>query len=330
MRPSLIAGFSLLLCSCAAESRTTWVDRSPHRVAMVTIAPDVTLEVLDWGGSGPPLVLLSGLQDVAHGFDEFAPQFADSFHVLAITRRGYGASSQTASGYDIATRVEDLRRVLDSLRLPRVVLAGHSIAGDELTAFAGSHPERLAGLIYLDAAFDHSTLGPVLAASPALPPMLAADSASPAAVQSYFRRSYGMTIPEAQLRAIGQYDADDHLRTNVTPAVVDSLMLAGCGQPRYELVRAPALVIDAVVDSAPQIFPSWASLTPEVQLQARRFTTVLQAWSAREGSVRERSLATAEVLRLHGANHYVFDSHRAEVTAAMRRFLRSLAERPRT
>ena len=92
------------------------------------------------GRLGPPLVLLAGLQDVAHGFDDIAPHFTDDHHVLAITRRGYGASSQPRSGYDLASRVADLHAVLDSLRLPRVALVGHSIAGDELTAFAGGIP----------------------------------------------------------------------------------------------------------------------------------------------------------------------------------------------
>jgi hypothetical protein len=136
-----------------------------------------------------------------------------------------------------------------------------------------------------------------------------------------------MTVPEAQLRAIGQYDADGHLGANVTPAVIDSLMLAGCGQPRYERVHAPALVIDAVVDSAPQLFPTWGSMTPAVQAQARRFTAILQGWAAREVAHRDSSLPSATFLRLHGANHYVFDSNRSEVTAAMRQFLRSLRGR---
>ena len=40
--------------------------------------------------------------------------------------------------------------------LDRVVLAGHSIAGNELTRFAGRHPQRVRGLVYIDATFDHT------------------------------------------------------------------------------------------------------------------------------------------------------------------------------
>ncbi|HUB81519.1 MAG TPA: hypothetical protein VMB03_22120 [Bryobacteraceae bacterium] len=60
---------------------------------------NVTLEVLDWGGSGRPLILLAGLGNTAHVFDDFAPKLTPQYHVFGITRRGFGASSSPASGY---------------------------------------------------------------------------------------------------------------------------------------------------------------------------------------------------------------------------------------
>jgi non-heme chloroperoxidase len=288
----------------------------------------VRLEVLDWGGTGPPLVFLSGLQDVAHGFDAFAPRFTDRFRVLAVTRRGYGASSQPPGGYDVGTRVTDLRAVLDSLMLPQVSLVGHSIAGDELTAFAGRYPQRVTALVYLDAAYDHSGVGALSRESPAPPPMLPSDSASPPAVQAYLLRVFGMRIPEAQLRAIARYDSSGKLVANVTPEVIDSLVIAGCGHPDYTAVRAPALAIYAVPDSAPQVFPGWARLDSTGRLVARHFTAVLQAWAAAERTRFRRQLPAGQVVELHGANHYVFTSHPAEVSGAMRTFLTGVGRRP--
>ncbi len=289
---------------------------------MVTVAPDVRLEVLDWGGDGPPLVFLSGLQDVAHGFDDFAPRFTDKFHVVAFTRRGYGASSQPATGYDIDTRVADLRAVLDSLKLTKVFLAGHSIAGDELTAFAGRYPDRVAGLIYLDAAYDHSGIRSMLARTPPPAiPMQPADSASPAAVDAYLKRTWGMMVPEAQLRAVGKYGPTGHLLADVTPTAVDSAVLAGCGQPDYSRVRAPALAIYAVIDSMPDLFPTASTFDSATAAQARRFTASLQALGATERARYRRELPSGQVLELPGANHYVFYSNQKEVEGAMREFL---------
>jgi pimeloyl-ACP methyl ester carboxylesterase len=305
----------------ARHSSNKWADSSPHRVEFVSVAPGVRIEVLDWGGSGPPLVFLSGLQDVAHGFDELAPEFTGEHHVLAITRRGYGASSQPGSGYDLKSRVTDLRAVFDSLGLSRVTLVGHSIAGDELTGFAGAYPERVSGLIYLDAAYDHSSLLGMLGKFPPPPPMAGRDSVSPRAVQAYLLRMYGMHIPEAQLRAIGRYDSGGHLVSDVTPTRIDSLILAGCGHPDYRAVRAPALVIYAVVDSLSQVFPYYDALNQSGRKAARRLTAVLQGWSAAERARVRRDLSGAEILELHGANHYVFDSNRAQVIESIRSFL---------
>ena len=297
-----------------------WRDSSPHQVSFITVAPSVRLEVLDWGGAGPPLVFLSGLQDVAHGFDDFAPQFTDHFHVLAITRRGYGASSQTPQGYDVGTRLQDLHAALDSLHLASVILVGHSIAGDELTAFAAAFPERVSKLIYLDAAYDHSEVGELLQGYPQPPPMLAADSASPAAVQAYTQRVFGERIPEAQFRAIGVFDATGKLVANVTPDSIDAEMIRGAGHPDYSRIRAPMLVLCAVLDSAPQLFPTWASMSDSVRTLARAFTARLQAWSA-PARVQLKTRPHTTVIELHGANHYLFFSNQSEVVAAMRTFL---------
>lgn len=288
---------------------------------MVAVAPDVRLEVIDWGGSGVPLVFLAGLGATAHVFDEFAPHFADHFHVIGITRRGYGASTQTASGYDIGTRVADDRAVFDSLHLARVALVGHSMAGDELTAFAAAYPDRVTRLVYLDAIYDHSTVAPLFAAPLPPLPLTSADSASPLAVQAYGTRVWGQHIPEAQIRAIERFDAHGHLIGDVTPASIDSQMLAGAGHPDYASVRAPALVICAIVDSAPQVFHSWATFDDSGRARARSFTALLQSWGAAGRAAITPRMPTAEWVELPGANHYVFDSNEPEVEAAMRRFL---------
>jgi hypothetical protein len=86
-------------------------------------------------------------------------------------------------------------------------------------------------------------------------------------------------------------------------------------------VRAPALVIDAVTDSVGQVFPYWATLDSTGRERARRFTAALQRWSAAERLRVRRELPKAQLLELHGANHYVFDSNRSQVIRAMRTFL---------
>jgi pimeloyl-ACP methyl ester carboxylesterase len=138
-------------------------DTSAHTVQIVTVADGVQLEVLDWGGSGRPLVFLAGLGATAHDFDSFAPRFTGKYHVYAITRRGFGASSKPLpdeNNYSAGRLGDDVLAVIDTLKLDRPVLAGHSLAGEELSSVANRHPDRLAGIIYLDAAYAYAYYAP--------------------------------------------------------------------------------------------------------------------------------------------------------------------------
>lgn len=56
----------------------------------------VRLEVVDWGGSGIPIIFLAGSGDTAHRFESFAPQFTKHRHVYGITQRITSSSSSPA------------------------------------------------------------------------------------------------------------------------------------------------------------------------------------------------------------------------------------------
>jgi hypothetical protein len=90
--------YTVVACLGAAGAEP-WRDEAPHRTLSVTVDEAVSLEVLDWGGTGPPLVLLAGLGHTAHIFDALAPKLTDFFRVYAITRRGFGSSTHASSGY---------------------------------------------------------------------------------------------------------------------------------------------------------------------------------------------------------------------------------------
>ncbi len=168
---ALLALLSPITASCFANTppfqseqpTLSWHDPSPHTVQFVTVDKDVKLEVLDWGGTGRPLVFLAGLGDTAHVFDEFAPKLTPQYHVYGITRRGYGASSVppvSGSNYSADRLGDDVLAVMDKLKIEKAVLVGHSIAGEELSSVATRHPERVAGLIYLDAGYFYAYYSP--------------------------------------------------------------------------------------------------------------------------------------------------------------------------
>ena len=114
----------------------------------------IRLHYLDWDGNGPALIFLTGMGCSAYIFNNFAPRFSDKFHVLALTRRGQGDSDYPETGYDADTLTEDIRQFMDRLNIEKAVLAGHSLAGVELTHFAATYPTRVEKLVYLDALDD--------------------------------------------------------------------------------------------------------------------------------------------------------------------------------
>lgn len=153
-----IAGVGILFAGAAlAQERQT--DDTPHLVRFIAVEEGIKLEVIDWGGSGPPLVLLAGLGDTAHVFDKFALRLVPTYHVYGITRRGFGASSvpPAENGNYSANRLgDDVVAVIDRLNLNRPLLAGHSIAGEELSAVASRHPEKITALVYIDAGYQYA------------------------------------------------------------------------------------------------------------------------------------------------------------------------------
>jgi pimeloyl-ACP methyl ester carboxylesterase len=153
----------LLLGANAEAQAASPPDLSPHKVGFVTVDANVKLEVLDWGGTGRPLVFLAGLGDTAHAFDQLAPEFAKSHHVYGITRRGFGNSSKpepTVANYSASRLGKDVLEAIDTLGLQRPILAGHSLAGEELSWIGSYHPDKISGLIYLDAGYSYAFYAP--------------------------------------------------------------------------------------------------------------------------------------------------------------------------
>jgi alpha/beta hydrolase fold len=139
-----------------ATPETAWKDPAAHSSQLVTVDTNVKVEVLDFGGSGRPLVFLAGMGNTAHVFDTFAPKFTTTHHVYGITRRGFGESSVPKDGYSADRLGDDVLAVIDALKLTRPVLAGHSLAGTELSSIASRSPTRVAALVYLDAGYPYA------------------------------------------------------------------------------------------------------------------------------------------------------------------------------
>jgi pimeloyl-ACP methyl ester carboxylesterase len=115
-------------------------------------AHDLDLHLLAWSETGVAFVLLHGFSNDARIWDDFAPVVAPHYRTLALDLRGHGDSAWDPDArYDYEHHVADLDRACSALGIERLVLVGHSFGGRVAMLFAGTYPERLAGLVVVDA-----------------------------------------------------------------------------------------------------------------------------------------------------------------------------------
>ncbi|MBB4913472.1 alpha/beta fold hydrolase [Streptosporangium saharense] len=106
-------------------------------------------------GEGRPVVVLeSGLGASRVEWGLVMPLVAERTRVVAYDRAGLGRSTPDRHRRDLERMVEDLGRLLDHLGEERYVLAGHSLGGPILRAYAAANPGRVAGLVLIDQAVE--------------------------------------------------------------------------------------------------------------------------------------------------------------------------------
>jgi non-heme chloroperoxidase len=311
-----------------ATKETEWRDESPHKVQFITVDQDVKLEVLDWGGTGRPLVLLSGLGNTAHIFDKFALKLNSTYHVYGVTRRGFGESSHPQSGYGADRLGDDVLTVIDALKLNRPVLAGHSIAGEELSSIGSRYPEKVAGLIYLDAGYPYAyydrSRGALVIDLQDLRSKLAqlAPGATPTNPRDLVQELLETSLPafERDLREAQKDFASAPLPPPSSgqpqrPALAPSAILAG--QQKYTEIRGPILAIFAMPHAAPAAIRN----NPDAVAAADARD---EAANGQQVTAFENGLPKARVVRIPHANHYVFLSNEADVLREMNSFIGSL------
>lgn len=309
-----------------------WQDPSPHTTQFVSVDKDVRLEVLDWGGAGRPVILMAGGGDTAHVFDEFAPKLAASCHVYGITRRGFGASSYAPLENGADSLGEDVLAVIRALKLDKPVLAGHSIAGVELSSAVNLEPKAIAGVVYLEAAYPYAFddgEGPSMKAfqeiqGPGQPPRpLASDLDSFGALQKWDAEVYGFPLPESEFRQTWDSTADGRVKSPRDFPGPQYFTTILTNPKKYDRIPGPALAIYAI----PHVEETWMteSTDPAVRNTAKAYFTKLDLLTMKQARSFEDGVPGARVVRLRGM-HYIFVSNESDVLHEMRAFLSGLKQ----
>jgi non-heme chloroperoxidase len=321
---ALLSGIALTAQQAPAQRP----NHSQHSVQLTTVDKDVKLEVLDWGGKGRPLVFLAGAGFDAHVFDQFAPKFRASYHVYGITRRGFGASSApepTEMNYSADRLGADVLAVIDTLKLDRPVLVGHSLAGEEMSSIGSRHPGKVAGLIYLDAGYSYAYYTPQVG-----DPIIDAVDLNNR-LKIFLSR--GFQDPKElhdRQQASGQLNKDlqalEKQRSlmppqpprpaNAPPPPPIPVALSK-GRQKYTQIPVPILAIFA----DPHDFGPLHKDNPKIKaalIENDRATTSAQA------DAFQRGVPSARVIRIPNADHFIFRSNEADVLREMNAFLKGL------
>jgi pimeloyl-ACP methyl ester carboxylesterase len=178
------------------------------------------LRVDDGGAGEPALLLVHGLGSELETWRPVLDRLRLSRRAVAYDQRGHGGSDPS-SEYTVAALTEDLGRVVEALQLRKFWLIGHSFSGTVISAYAAKHPDRVAGLVYLDAVGDASR--------------------APAELKEYFRKhDEGMTpdrLREAYLEMLGP---------KAKPATRDSILasVARMDLKAFAALRASMVAFD--------------------------------------------------------------------------------------
>ena len=118
---------------------------------------DLRVRYLDWGGDGPPVVLLHGLASSAHWYDLTAPHLRERYRLIAPDQRGHGQTTQAGSGYDWGALAGDVVGLMDHLHIDRAAVFGHSWGATVALNVAARHPDRATALGLLDGGTSRDT-----------------------------------------------------------------------------------------------------------------------------------------------------------------------------
>jgi non-heme chloroperoxidase len=324
---------TLVLClapTVHGQQAAPWHDPSKHKIQFVTVEEGVRLEVLDWGGSGRNVVLLAGSGNTAHIFDNFAEKLSGACcHVYGITRRGFGASTHPDSGYDQQRLADDVLQVLDALKLVAPVVAGHSMSGEELTTLGDEHSDRLAGLVYLDAAADPTDYPGSSAAYMALfsklPAAMRANGSAPdasdlrsfQALHDFKVRQNGFEYPEAELHNTYNRNPDGSVGSGNAPDKVHFAIGRGALPRDYSRIRVPILALFSSLSINYRYQPKDARERTAVE----EFDAATEVYDKRNKKNLLNAKGGVRIVDLPEADHYLFLSNEAEVLREMRAFI---------
>lgn len=119
----------------------------------IAVMPGLTVHLRDEGRrDGVPIVLLHGSNASLHTWEPWVARLGDRFRIISFDFPAHGLTGQSPDGrYTQAAYANVVDAVAANRGLTRFVVAGNSMGGGVAARYAADHPERIAGLVLVDA-----------------------------------------------------------------------------------------------------------------------------------------------------------------------------------
>jgi len=276
-------------------------------VAYITVGTENSVDVDIFytdQGSGQPVVLIHGfpLNGESWGKQQAALLEA-GYRVIAYDRRGFGASTKTASGSDYDTFAADLHALIEELELTDAVLVGFSMGTGEIARYLSRYgADRIAKVAFLGS----------------LEPWLLKTDENPdgAGDQAFFDGTAAAVAEDRYAFLTGFfndfYNLDDYLGNRISQEALDA-SIAVANQAGNAAIAAAPLTwptdfradIPSVTVPALIVHGTADNILP-IDATARKFRELLPE---------------AAYVEIEGAPHGLLWTHGAEVNEALLGFL---------
>ncbi len=210
----------------------------------------IALRTWTWPGDDPPTLLLHGIGNYARYWELFADAVAGRLRLIAPDARGHGASAKPESGYEPTEFVADATGILDAYEVERALVVGHSMGGSHAIDLAGTHPDRVLGLVAVDVGAEAMTEGSERARRLSLERPARFDTRADAEV--YLRQTspgYSDTVYANRLAWLFKEDGGALVwqsSSNALRGIMERRRSAEEGWRAWSAVRAPVVVVRGI------------------------------------------------------------------------------------
>lgn len=293
---------------------------------LIPVSDGVEVEITEWSAEGAPIIFLAGMTHTMRCMAPLAAHFADQFHCIGITRRGFGESSEGELDYSMDRLVQDLEEVCRALGIDSAIWVGHSFGCAEIEQLNQRSPSIVKAAVFLDGAYDHTGDADFLKDfnMPGPRPPSESDLKNMSALSACISRTMGVTLPEREIEIMFPFTAEGSFQAQIHGLDAAAHCMAGFKKPDWSALKQPVLGIFLKPNEWPVYAPGVLYEDPEAQKATARFFDAMM--ERKEAQILEfaQSVPHALIARPEYSNHYLHLSHEWLVVHHMRELLATL------